>query len=109
MEHLSIFTLGTGFGLLVAFLTGFSKQAGADFYAFLKSKIFPPELEPIEVARSFEPDSSGCSWVGEDKLTSCVAQGYSYYKHGESNAKCYRYSSSARNHKEFLMHRPDEN
>ena len=33
MEHLSSFTLGTGFGLLIAFLTGFLKQAGADFYS----------------------------------------------------------------------------
>jgi hypothetical protein len=109
MEHLIIFASGTGFGLLVAFFTGFFKKAGEHFFIFLNNKIYPPEPEPIEVEKTFQPDSEHierCSWVGEEKLTFFLNSGYAYYKCDRTGAKFFRFSSIARNHKEFLMCTP---
>jgi hypothetical protein len=109
MEQFIIFASGTGFGLLVAFFSGFFKKAGELFFIFLSNKISPPEPEPIEVVKTFEPDSKHidrCSWVGEEKLFLFVGKGYVYYKYDQTGAKCFRFSSSARNHKEFLMFKP---
>jgi len=110
MEHLTSFTLGTGFGLLIAFLTGFFTKAGEHGCNYLIAKIFPQAPAPAEVDSTFEPDMQyygRCSWIGEDKLSTCLEKGYTYYKYGQAGGKCFRYSSSARNHKEFLMHQSD--
>jgi hypothetical protein len=108
-EHLPSFSLGAAAGLFAAFFSGILRSAGADFYGLLKGKFFPPPPKSVEVDKAYEPDIQyfgSCAWVGEDKLVKYLDNGYTYYKYPKTGGSCFRYSSAARNHKEYLMHQP---
>lgn len=107
---LSSFAWGLVLGAGAAFAAGFLQKAGDHAFVYLASKISPSPPEPVQVDGRFLPTRfapGDCAWVNEIKLYDCEAQGYTYYLHPKSNARCYRVTSDgARPLKEFLLVKP---
>lgn len=99
-------------GIVIAALaiigSGLLKAASADLYKWLKSKVSPPPIEPVLVERNYEPEKTenkSYSWVNEEKVFRLKTEGYSFYLHPKTKAKCYRLvrSGSGNQFKEWLM------
>jgi hypothetical protein len=101
------FLIGLVIGGVGAFAAGFLKKAGEDAWRSVKEKVFPSEPEPISVAAAFNPqeyEQGHFAWVPDVDRHDKEVEGYSYFRHPNNNAKCYR---QLPHRKEFLMRRPD--
>ena len=106
----SSFAWGALVGGVAAFATGFLKKAGEQAFGLLSNKLNPKTPEPVQVDGKFVPTRfvpGECAWVNEVQLYDFEADGYTYYPHPKSNARCFRMTSDGRNPlKEFLVVQP---
>jgi len=107
------FAWGTAIGVLGAFGTGFLKKGGEDFYSWVKNKIHPKPLNPIQVDGQFVPslyEAGSCAWVRQERTYEYEEKAYTYYPHPKNGARCFRVTSDgSRPLTEFLMVKPEAN
>jgi hypothetical protein len=90
-SDLPSFLWGAVVGLVGAFFSGFLKKAGEDAYHFVRDKLNPPPVPPLELSPRFEPTlfkPGGCAWVEELKVPDYEDQGYTHYPHESGAPKC---------------------
>ena len=95
----------------IIFLRGAISAAGKDAWSWLRGKIIPSELEPIEVPSNFAEsitEQGKRAWIRSTETIDRESKGYTYFPHPTNSAKCFRKTNSGnRQYVEWLMTKPE--
>ena len=92
-SDLTSFVWGLVSGALAVVLSSFLGAVGADLWRWLKSKLHPPEPDPVQIDSLFkekvDPENQTI-WVHENRRKACELEGYQYFRHPSNGARCFR-------------------
>ncbi|WP_317933224.1 hypothetical protein [Halioxenophilus sp. WMMB6] len=111
-SDLSSFIWGLVSGIVVVVFSSFFSAAGGDLWRWVKAKVSPSPPPPLQVRADFKPRDrifDECAWVHGQRTTLRELEGYRFYLHPKTRARCFRelQFEGEEPFQEWLMLKPD--